>query len=465
MKTGRVVLVVIMLLLLLGIGAGYSWWKKVTGKVFVGQVGNTQTTKNTVLKAEKSPAKKFEEDKTPLNILLLGYGGGTHDGTYLTDSIMIIHLDPEKVRATLISIPRDLWVNTADAGSASAYEKINAAYSDGVEIGGAIKGGEFVKRVTKNVTGLDINYFVAVDFSGFKNTIDTLGGVDVKVDVAFDDPQYPVEGKENDLCGKNQTELAQITATASATTDPQNIFPCRYENLHFDVGTVHMDGTTALKYVRSRHSIQDGNDFGRSRRQRNLLVAVKQKIMAINFIPKAIPFITSLGDDVKTDLTPDDVRMLAQSATTLSKFYITNLALTDANYLVDTFSEDQQAILQPKLGRDNFSEIQKWITGELAQANPPTPAIVLVENGTQKAGLAQTANRNIQKREMQTLAPKNADDQTVLKTRVIIYDDNLDAKNLADLKQELSVTNIEKATNPAGDFNVLVILGADYNPQ
>lgn len=453
MKKSYVVAAVVLLVILGGLGWAGRWWSGVSGKVFVSGAGKPVTNQ-----PPKNPLER--------NILLLGYGGGTHDGTYLTDSMMLVHLDPSKARAILISIPRDLWVNIPNAATSSNWEKINSAYSDGVETGGVAQGGKMAKDAVSSVLGLSVDNFVALDFNGFVKTIDALGGVDINVQVTFDDPQYPIEGHEDDLCGKDPAELATITATASATTDPETIFPCRYENLHFDAGLTHMDGATALKYVRSRHSLQDGTDFGRAARQRNLMIAVRQKVLAINFLPKAIPLITSLGDDVRTDLSPSDVASLVQSAGTLSKFKISNLALTDENYLNDTFSNDGQAILVPKTGQTDFTEIKNWIADQVNAANPPDPAIVQVENGTTVAGLAQTAVTHLKAKGVQTVAPVNASDQMILQTKMIVYGANVDSQSIAEIKQELGNPTVENA-GAATDlkYNVLVVLGLDYSKK
>ncbi len=109
-----------------------------------------------------------------------------------------------------------------------------------------------------------------------------------------------------------------------------------------------MDGERALSYVRSRHSLQDGTDFGRSARQRNLIVAVKDKIFTVGFIPKILPFVSSLRDDLSTDLSPDEAKLLIDKSNELNTYKIQNIALTDQNVLKDSFSDDGQDILIPK---------------------------------------------------------------------------------------------------------------------
>jgi len=350
--------------------ACYLWIHSVTNKIFI---PHTKV-------ASSAPLNSIQQslvDKTPINILLLGYGGGNHDGTYLTDSMIAVHIDPKTQKVFLISIPRDIWVKIPTDGNDGSYSKINAAYSDGLDdtdypnklpqFTGADGGGRLAEYIVQQVTGVPMEYFIGMDFSGFTHTIDTLGGVDIDVQIAFDDYQYPIEGMEDATCGLSDDQIASFSAalaSPSATISDQDAFPCRYEHLHFDAGEQHMDGTTALKYVRSRHSLQDGTDFGRAQRQRNLIVAVKKKIFAPSFIPQIIPFISSLGDDMKTDLSPDDVKTVVQNIQILNKYQIVSLALTDQNYLEDAVSDDGQDILESKDGVDNWKSVHNWLKNE-----------------------------------------------------------------------------------------------------
>jgi LCP family protein required for cell wall assembly len=108
---------------------------------------------------------------------------------------------------------------------------------------------------------MPIQYSVLIDFSGFKNVIDLMGGITVHVSQTFTDTQYPIPGKEHYTC----------------PGDPTN--QCDYETVHFDAGTQRMDGNTALIYVRSRHAEgSEGSDFARSRRQQEVLVALQDKL-------------------------------------------------------------------------------------------------------------------------------------------------------------------------------------------
>ncbi len=448
------------LVLLLGIGGciAYLWFHGITKKVFIPHG-----------KASISSLQQKLNDKTPINLVLLGYGGGNHDGAYLTDSIMVVSIDPQTQKIFLISIPRDLWVKIPTDGPTSSYWKINAAYELGLDdtnyphkqaqFKGPDGGGHLAEYMVSQVTGFPIDYFVGMDFTGFKHTIDTLNGVDIQVETAFTDSQYPIDGKETDLCGHQPSEIPHLDQQA-ASSSPELVYPCRYENLHFDAGLQHMDGERALSYVRSRHSFQDGTDFGRAKRQRNLLVAVKQKIFSAGFIPQVIPFTTSLGDDFRTDLTLDDVKTLIENANILNKYKIETVSIQD--YLTDATSDDGQAILQPKDGLEHWTNIHTYLQDIITGKPQQTPAIVQVQNGTTIPGLAGLAVNRLKDKNIQVLSPINSITHVSPQTTITVYDNNVNSADIDVLKKEFGVDTVLNSSKQS-NYNVLVIVGNDYN--
>ncbi len=241
-------MVVIALIILLSVSA---WKVIVWGQKFKKETGLSATT---VLSLLVNGGVPLATSDSRTNILVLGIGGGTHEGADLTDTMLVVSLQKSNHSIALISVPRDTWSDTLK-------DKVNSSYHYGEE---KQKGGGLVlaKAITEDVTGMPMHYAFVIDFSGFTKIIDLVGGVDVVVPNAFTDTQYPIEGRENDLCGGDVT------------------YACRYEALHFDAGLIHMDGKLALKYVRSRHAEgEEGSDFARSRRQQEVLVALRKKVL------------------------------------------------------------------------------------------------------------------------------------------------------------------------------------------
>ncbi len=148
-------------------------------------------------------------------------------------------------------------------------------------------GIQVLKNQMEVVLGIPMHYHVIVTFDIFENIINILGGIDINVEKTFTDYAYPIEGKEADLCGKSKEEADKIFE--DATEKELNLeslalqsFPCRYEILKFEQGTQNMDGRTALKYARSRHGDNgESSDFSRSKRQQNVIMAVKNKALSL----------------------------------------------------------------------------------------------------------------------------------------------------------------------------------------
>lgn len=221
------------------------------------------------------------------NILILGIGGGTHEGFDLTDSMMVLSLDNKNNSMAFISVPRDIWSDTLK-------DRVNSAYHYGED---KKKGGGLLlsKVVVEDILGIAIHYAVVIDFSGFQNVIDEIGGIDVNVPAAFTDTKYPKPGMENATC----------------PGDPTNA--CVYETVHFDAGLQHMDGARALIYARSRHAENDeGSDFARSRRQQLIMVALKNKLVnpfqwftpaRFNSLPKVVDDSTDMDMNMAEALT------------------------------------------------------------------------------------------------------------------------------------------------------------------
>ena len=230
-------------------------------------------------------------------MLLLGIAGGKHDGATLTDTIVVASYNLKTDRVYLISIPRDLWLP-------SLQSKANAVYQIGLTQG---DGLPLVKTIFGNVTGLPIHYGLRVDFSGFVRAVDTLGGIEVMVERSFDDYNYPIAGKEEDLCGYTEEERefseeeaknlniesgkrklfisseGQIATDSAEEGQGAKYFTCRFEHIGFEKGLTAMNGEEALKYVRSRHGTnEEASDFARSKRQQKALDAVRTKVLSLD---------------------------------------------------------------------------------------------------------------------------------------------------------------------------------------
>jgi LCP family protein required for cell wall assembly len=278
-----------------------------------------------------------------VNILVLGYGGAGHSGAYLTDSMMVMSLIPSTHHTTLISVPRDLWVQVPE-GSGN-YGKINSVYEYAANFNNTnpIAGGNAAAQKVSLVTGLNIQYWVTINFAGFKDFIDSIGGVDVNVPDSFN-ACYP----KND----------------DASVDPSWI------KIQFNKGLQHMNGATAIMYARAREPVEvcgmgtsenlaELTDFARSARQQLIIKAALSKVKSISTWPSMYNALAALQKTVYTNLSLAD---LAQFALKMDLNNAHRVGLSNQNVLVDTTAGGQDVLLPQN---NNWQLITDYVKQQL----------------------------------------------------------------------------------------------------
>lgn len=238
------------------------------------------------------------DEKGHINALILGFGGENHAGGYLSDSIMIASFDPKTGGVTFVSIPRDLYIQKTLGG----FGKINGDFASlyyhyEKDLVAAASG--FSAKITQ-ITNIPIQYYFMIDFLGFEKLIDELGGVDIDVPYNIYDTTYP---------GPNNS----------------------YTTFSINQGMQHMDGATALKYARSRHTT---SDFARSLRQQQIIKALMEKVFSFDNITspgKIKELYAKFQTVVHTNMTMDEVIGSMQYAYKVKKFSSFQYAVC-ANY-------------------------------------------------------------------------------------------------------------------------------------
>lgn len=290
--------------------------------------------------APLSTQTSFMSGSQRVNLVVLGYGGAGHDGAYLTDSLMVMSLVPSTGATTLISVPRDLWVQVPP--TSGQYAKINTAYQDGLTNGfgghpaGRVAGGSEAANKVSDVLGIPVNYWLTIDFSGFRKLVDSLGGVDINVPTG-------------------------LTAKYPANDDPQ-INP-NWKTIQFKPGEQHMNGEQAIEYARARYVLQpasEGTDFARSVRQQLLIRAILTRARQVSAWPGLLDATNALQSTVYTNLSLTDLMLFAHG---LDLTHAARIGLTDQNVLVDAQSSDGQAILQPANG--DWNAIVQYVAANL----------------------------------------------------------------------------------------------------
>lgn len=278
------------------------------------------------------------------NILVLGISGTDYKGGDLTDSILVMSLNKNINDIALISVPRDVWSN-------SLKDKINSAFHYG-----QLKkpgGGLILSKVeVEDIIGLPVHYSLIIDFQVFKTMIDLIDGIDVYVPVGFVDEKYPIAGKENDDCNG----------------DPE--FKCRFETVSFTKGHIHMNGDTALKYVRSRQaSGAEGTDFARSERQQAVLIALKDKMLGISEIIKLrrnLRILSLLRSNNIMDMTAGEFISFLK-VILLNRSQIRQIPLSDQFMVPPSENFDNKYVLIPKTSID---DLQEYIYSQVFNTKP-----------------------------------------------------------------------------------------------
>lgn len=287
----------------------------------------------------KNAESKIKSQDGRVNVLILGKGGVGHAGADLTDTMMFASVSLTKKSVNLISIPRDIWIP-------EIRTKINSTYYFGnvqPERGGGLN---FAKETVSKVTGQPIHYALVVDFSSFKEIINALGGVNINVANSFTDSLYPVEGREEDTCGGDKE------------------FKCRYETIHFEKGVSYMDGTTALKYVRSRNGDNNENtDIAREARQQKVISAIKNKMLSKDTLLNPLKLYKAwkvVRSSVETDIDFPSMLFLGREMLNIDG-NIRSSVVPDGILInpPQTQKYDYQYVFVPKAG--DWIEFQNWV--------------------------------------------------------------------------------------------------------
>jgi polyisoprenyl-teichoic acid--peptidoglycan teichoic acid transferase len=316
---------------------------------FVPQM-NVQGTPELVARPAGEPNPGWDGSE-PINVLLLGVDIAA-GGASRTDTIILVNIDPGEKTATMMSIPRDLKVVIPGYG----VHKINAAFALGefneVQGGGA---GLTIRTIESNL-GIPIHGFVQIDFQGFIDMIDTVGGVVVDVPYPLRDDAYPDENY-------------------------------RYQRIYFPAGWQHLDGEAALVYARTRH--QDGDSM-RSARQQQVLMALRDQAVSLDLITRMPTLIRQFGDSVRTDIPINDALRIAQVGIDIPRDSISSVSMLPALYEDPGLDGIYYLSADWDIATDIFTEF----AGEpikppgAAIADPDYSATIMILNGTTNTGLA-----------------------------------------------------------------------------
>lgn len=350
------------ILTLVLVAGGFVWFCRsdvIKSKLSPASTPSNEINATSSAQAQPTPPPPHDPLRQ-VNVLLLGYGGAGHDGGTLTDSMILAQIMPHDEKVFLINIPRDLWVEVPHKGVKS---KINYAYAAGNDKG-AREGGEYAKAAVEKIIGEAVDYYAAVDFAGFKKAINILTdnkGLEVDVPYSFADEFYPLQGEEKNPCDYTEEEIASFSAELKGY-ELEKMFPCRYETISYKKGPMTLSADDLLKFSRSRHSGVGGGDFGRSQRQQAVIAAAKKKIFTLGFATKLPALYEQYKKMVDTDLDLDIMTRALTNWGDVQNYALENIVLSNKNVLKDGRSADGQYVLLPKVGADDYSQLQEFIS-------------------------------------------------------------------------------------------------------
>lgn len=406
------------------------------------------------------------ERKERVNILLLGIDKRPDELYSRTDTMILVTVDPNSKTAGMLSIPRDLWVSIPGYGE----DRINKAYFLG-DMNGYPGGGPALamKTVQYNL-GVPVHFYAQIDFDGFRQIVDTLGGIDIYVPETIDDPKFP----DNNY---------------------------GYDPFYIEQGYHTLDGYNALRYARTRAT--PGSDFSRAKRQQAVLLAIKDKALQLNMVPKIPELWNTMSGAFETNLELIDILELSQLADEIDPDSI-QTAVIDLKYTYDYTVPDTGARVLIPL-RD---KIRALVDEMFAETEPPEPeapvqtqvetvevqetaqtqaraeeiaqnaqrqeeikaflaqenARLVVQNGTSIPGLASQSALFLKQQGFNILQFGPADTNTYSHTVIVVYNDTktYTLQVLTALFQ-VEEENIRHSPNLKSDVDFRVIIGSDFD--
>lgn len=322
-KKKRIIRVILFFVALLVIAGGAFAWK--TGLTLDRISGGNANIFKSIVKTLPGVEKTLEgETEGRINILLLGMRGeGVEGGGLLADTIMVLSIHPKNgdadvSKASLISIPRDTYVKVPGR---EEHRKINAVYALGEERSHGGGGMEDMRTIVSEVTGLEIPYSVTINFQGFRDLVNAIGGITVHLDQPFEEGMQ-FRGLEKRCDGLKYTvfsgsyEEKRIQRKNGTYYANPKRYPLCFEkmtseaiaelecggNFKIPAGDNLLDGDKALCYARARYT---SSDFDRARRQQEVIKLIKEKALSLGTLTdfsKVNAMLDSLGNNVSTNL-------------------------------------------------------------------------------------------------------------------------------------------------------------------
>jgi LCP family protein required for cell wall assembly len=388
------------------------------------------------------PTAQAWDGTSRVNILVMGLDYRDWEagqGPSRTDSMILFSLDPVKKTASMLSIPRDLWVNIPGYN----YAKINTAYflGEAYKIPGG--GPALAVQTVEEFLGVPIQFYAQIDFYAFVEFIDDMQCLDLNVE-------------------------DKITIGRIGEDGVKTLYP----------GVQCLDGKDVLGYARERHT--QGDDFARSRRQQQVIMAIREQILTFNMLPTLIAkspvLYKDLSSGIRTNLNLQQITQLAISASQVPEGNIRRAEITP-DMLYSGTSPDGLSILIPipdeiRVLRDQLFSEGSSIAPVAAATNPAATvdatelmkeeqARVTVKNGSSTGGLAGKTAEYLRSLGINVVEETNADQPSSLTTITVVNGKPYTISYLANLMKVDSAAIINRF-DPNASTDIIVTIGDNW---
>lgn len=370
--------------------------------------------KDITSKLNKEDLEKISNDGGSCNILVMGVDIGTagatnDDDPKRTDTMILAHYNAKDKKVSLVSIPRDTLITIKGRN-----QKINAAH--------AIGGVTSAVNAVEELLDIKIDYYAKIDYEGFRQVIDAIGGVDMEINntMNYDDPSQDL-------------------------------------SIHFTKGTtVHLNGKKAEEFFRWRKN-NDGSgladaDLGRIRNQQMFISKVMEKVKSPSIVIKIPSILSAIQSYVETNMDANGILKYGYIFATIGKDKMSmdtikgeTKYIGGVSYVVYDEAQNKQVI--SKLNNSIMQNIDK------------SKFKIKILNGTKKSGLASDYSKYLSEKGYNKAITENG--ATTSKTKIIVYNSSEEIK--ADLIKDFKIENIEFVSSTEENFDIIVLLGEDHD--
>ena len=385
------------------------------------------------------------DGKGRLNILAVGVDAREGDGSsFNTDTLIVVSIDPETKQVAMFQVPRDMVDIPVPANARSLWGsvyggKVNSWYNQNRNRTDLWRGGSpttrgfnALKSLLGELYGLDIRYYVKVDFQGFRDAVNTIGGIHINVQMPVYESLYP--------------------SGEGALT-----------RLYIPAGPQHMTGPEALQYARSRHR---STDFDRGRRQQRVLVSLKEQMSVQAILANLDQLITDVGKSVKTDIPPSELPKMLALADGVDTRNIRSYVFSPFLYADEFLNSSRGYIITPNVPRIRRAVTEAFsVSAEvIAQRDRlgEEQARVWVYDASGRAGMSSRTAEYLAYNGLNASAPNKRVDERLASTRIEVYNGaEADMAETIKYLERVYDTTVVPVDDPSVSVDFVVTLGTN----